>query len=220
MRNMKMALAVLALLAMAGTSFAGLEISVALSATQPSNPAYQSWLVKVGGVRSWDSLNIAGTVVQSNKFDQNFELDPAPYFAIPTVWGVGGPSMPTAHKAIDTHMMIATPGIQLGKTGIETNIAYGVDGLTEPPVSVIPSASSYYANLGTFTSEPQAANSLAAAMASGTSFMQVVIPAQSMVWLNMNTDVGVVHQAIGVPEPGTIALLIAGALCLLAVRRR
>lgn len=215
MRNMKMALVVLAVLAMAGTSFAGLEVSVVQQA-DPS-PGYWSYLVSAGGVDTFVNINIDGTVVQANKFEETFLDPPAPaWAAIPTVWGP--PAMPVSMKAMDTHFMFAKPSLVLGNTGNETNNAYDNP---DAPTSIIPVASSFYAGLGTFKSDAGSAFTFNGAPAVGTPFMQIVIPAQTGVMLTGTTNGGGrIEQWVGVPEPGTIALLIAGALCLVVARFR
>ncbi|MCX7424623.1 MAG: PEP-CTERM sorting domain-containing protein [Planctomycetia bacterium] len=209
MRNMKMALVVLAVLAMASTAFAGLVITV----DAPTIPlaGYESYLVRASGADTFVNINIDGTVVQSNKFDELFD-PPYGFAPIPTVWL---PGMPTLHKAMDTHMMMAKPSLTLGVTGNETNDGY------EDATPIIPSASSYWCGLGTFRSDAGSAFTFSAQLGANSPFMQVVIPAGTMVVLSGTTEGGgVIRQTLGVPEPGTIALLIAGALCLVVARFR
>jgi hypothetical protein len=223
MRNMKMALVVLALLAVASTSFAGFEITVTKQADPYPGYGYESYMVKVGGgADSFNDINIAGTVVQSNKFEETF-LDPpaAPWAPIGTIWGP--PAMPPLAKAMDTHFMVAKPtvGVGVDGAGVETNNAYANP---DAPTSIIPVASSYYTGLGTFTSTKGALFVVRPAPAISANFLQVVIPAGTQVMLtgtwSSTTETGGIQQAIGVPEPGTIALLIGGLLCLVVVRFR
>jgi hypothetical protein len=227
MRNWTMALVLLAVLAMTDTSYAGLEVCIDLSATQPTVPGYTSWLIKLGGARSFSDIGIwksssrivPATVVQSNYFDENWDFDPPRMDPVATVWGPNGPSMPPNQKKIDTHMMIAKPGIMLGKTGVETNTAYGPDGFGDPPVTILPVTSNYYTNLGTFTSEHRAAFSLAAPLPAGTPFMQIVIPDGTNFWMIVDTDAGRVVATL-LPEPSTIVTLIIGAACVVGFRWR
>jgi len=59
----------------------------------------------------------------------------------------------------------------------------------------------------------------------GYDFLQVVIPKGTMVFLNGSAVVDGALMAfdpvqIGTPEPGTIVMLLVGALCALGIRRR
>jgi hypothetical protein len=54
-------------------------------------------------------------------------------------------------------------------------------------------------------------------------FMRVVLPEGGTTTLNFTYVDGVEREAsilIGIPEPGTIMLLLTGMLCLVGVRRR
>jgi len=210
MRNLKMVLAMVAILAMASTSFAGVTIAVLENASPAEG--LSSYNVLVGGAQAFADVNIAGGVVQSNMFQMDW--DTMEEEVVPTVWLAG---MPTAFKAIDTHYLFAMPGIVVpGAVFTETNDKSNQGGIAP--------AYGYYAGLGTFGCEPGSGFALAAPLADNSPFLQVVIPTGSSVVLSFMAPVDGVDtqfsQVIGVPEPGTIMLVIAGALCLLVARYR
>jgi hypothetical protein len=110
---------------------------------------------------------------------------------------------------------------QAGVGWVETNIAYGPDGFAESPVSLIPPVNGYYCNLGTFTSEPQAGFTLPAPLPVGTPFMQIVVSwNEPGVCLTGMTDAGPIEFGFWIPEPSIVALLAAGAVCVVGFRRR
>jgi hypothetical protein len=228
MRGYKMLLALVAVLAMVGTTFAGTAINMpGLTITDEVTAGFayaglNSYTVRVGGPTAFANvklLNNAKTalqnVSQSTKFEMLWDdVNQVEYeAAIPTPWSI---SMPTAHKAVDSHFMFALPGVLVpGSTFAETNDKSNPAGIT--------SVSGYIAGLGTFTSTGGFA--FGTPFADGTAFMQVVLPSTvSGCWLRLTTPINgvdtVVDKYVGVPEPGTIALLIGGALCLVAVRFR
>jgi len=223
MRKVTMALALLAVVAMAGTSFAGTVFNYGdMEVIVEKNEAFtyanlDSYMVKIGGAAAFGNISIAGIVSQSTKFellwDEELEIEyEAP---VATPWNI---SMPTAHKAVDTHFMFGAADVAAipGTTFSETN-----DKSNPAGVSVV---ASYYAGLGTFSSNAGAGIAFGAPLAAGTDFMQVVVPTGSTVYLNMLTPINGVDTPVaipvGIPEPGTVMLLIAGALCLAVARFR
>jgi hypothetical protein len=212
MRKTNMALALVGVVAMTGVASA-----VSLTRVIPTAgfdvEGFESYTVLLGGKTTFGDINIEGTVVQSNRFDEDWNYDPPVWMPIATAWDVG---MPAAHKAMDTHLLFPKPVVVLRETGIETNDAWG----REEADRLVPTESRYMCGLGTFTSEHLAAFALPAILPPDSPFMQVVIPAGTQVHLTGKTAGGVIDQYIGVPEPGTLVLLVAGSLCLLVARSR
>jgi hypothetical protein len=228
MRSLKMVLTMVAVLGMTGMTFAGTSVPVPwLRITVERTPDFHypgltSYLVRVGGVAAFADVKLLAepktklaTVSQSTKFEMVWDeqTESEVEVAISTPWLI---SMPSAHKVVDTHFLFAMPGVLVpGSTFTETNDKSNPAGIA--------SSVFYRAGLGTFDSTGGFA--FASPLADGTPFMQVVLPASvTACWLRMTVPLNgvdtVVDRLVIDPEPGTIAMLIGGALCLVAVRFR
>ena len=231
MRSLKIVLAILAVLAMTGMTFAGTPITLpGLTVTDEptagfTNAGLNSYTVKVGGPAAFADIKLLAEpaislaqVSQSTKMEILWdEVNEVEYESpIPTPWLI---SMPTGVKSFDTHFLFALPGVLVpGSTFSETNDKSNPSGMSPNPTST-----GYWNGLGNFTSVGGFA--FGSPLADGTPFLQVVLPKSvNGCWLRMTTPIGgvdtVINKWVGVPEPGTIALLIGGALCLVAVRFR
>lgn len=160
-------------------------------------------------VKSPGSLTKAN-VSQSTKFEVLWDEETETEYEspVPTPWLI---SMPTAHKAADTHFLFAMPGVIVpGSVFSETNDRSNPAGIA--------SSAGYYAGLGTFSSVGGFA--FASPLPDRTLFMQVVTPASG--WEGVVSFVtpinGIDHRVwLVTPEPGTVAMFVAGAACLVVV---
>jgi hypothetical protein len=226
MRSLKMVLTMVSVLGMAGITLAGTAINIpGLHVTWEYTagfhyPNLHSYTVRVGGVAAFADVKLLNTptelatVSQATKFELLYDeaTDTEYESPISTPWLI---SMPTAHKAIDTHFLFAMPGVLVpGSTFTETNDKSNPAGIA--------TVSGYYAGLGTFNTTGGFA--FGEPLADGTPFMQIVLPASvSAFWLRMTVPINGVDTVVDIwpePEPGTIAMLIGGALCLVVVRFR
>lgn len=156
----------------------------------------------------------------------------APYTksVLDTDFAMGGTD---AAKAYDTHAIQLLPGEKLG-AGTETIEEVNGRGLSAGLLGTFGAFNTV--GMGTFDMGTMSVTVMGTA-APSYDFMQVVIPNDALVYLNgtlttatgsehlINTATlgGVVQQGgipVGVPEPGTILMLVAGVLCLLGIRRK
>ncbi len=213
MKNLKMVLALVAVLAMAGTTFADLSITV----TQLADPAagLEAYLVSTTGASGFKDLTIDGGVHQT-WWDSYGTTMPTPYDNIPA----GMPNA-TLGKAADTHFIFngLDPIVAAGSIG-EANSKAGSPIAGDLGMPLMPGLGSIGLT-GTEFGFGQDVYDVATSL----ELMQVVIPAGTVVMLTgTGGDAGVswgIQQPIGeVPEPSTILMLLAGSFCLLAVRNR
>lgn len=126
--------------------------------------------------------------------------------------------MASESEPYDTHFMFAYDAGQviIGEGASETNTKY-----TSP--ERIRDSYGFYYGLGTLSSDTTDGFILREVLPAGTPFMQVVVPRGSGSFCITGTavvngrDTGLLFLF---PEPGTVAMLFAGAICLLAVRLR
>jgi hypothetical protein len=207
MRNLKIALALVVVLAMAGTTFAGITMTVVQQA-DPA-PGLQSWLVKIyGAPQAFKDVNILGNMVhQANKYGDGLDMPTCFIDEVPS----GG-----SERTCDTHFMFEMTGVMLGDYW-ETND-------TSNPAGLTPDDSKYQFGMGDFVFDTGTGFSVRDPLAEGADFMQVVLEEGTVVLLSFWTPVNEVdtlfEQPVGIPEPGTVVMLIAGALCLVVIRFR
>lgn len=236
MWNTKLILALVAVLAMAGTTFADLNITIELTDTFDGAPYdLEVYTVNVQGAKTFGSIAIDGLVHQVNE-EFNDVLKTSIY-ADDIVF--------SANAKYDTHFLLSTSDVVVTHQSalVETNNNSNPAGLAghNNPVYVYldidnPDKVNKYFGLGIFSGAgPQEGMSddvgitlegTAAADALGQygcDFMQVVILAGTEVTL-MGTygNDEVFSQTIGelVPEPSAILMLLVGSLCLFGVRFR
>jgi hypothetical protein len=213
MRNMKMALVVLAVLAVASTSFAG----PMMTATKIGTPAagLEAWLISSTGTNALQDIMVDGAVHQSS-VKSGFSYPATVYLEN------FGEGTPEDVIATDTHFLFGAVDVLIGSgAGSETNA--GGNPYTLPTYD---GAVKY--GMGTFSGGMAFAIKPELNPLAGFDIMQVVIAAGSMVPITAmaadpsvtGSPIGQVGCVAGVPEPGTIALLIAGALCLVVARFR
>jgi hypothetical protein len=186
-----------------------------------NEPNLMSFTYRLGGVQAMSDIMIVARnrfnkaiVSQSTKFELVWDEETETEIErpIPTPWLI---SMPTRHKAVDTHFLFAMPGVLVpGSVFSETNDKSNPAG--------IPAVSGYTAGLGTFSNVGGFA--FASPLLDGTAFMQVVVPRTTWGPLAVSfiTPINGVDTRVWLwtPEPGTVAMLIAGAGCLGVLRFR
>ena len=209
------ALAMVAVLAMASVSMAAVTVDVVdngiLTSAGPdvlhSYTVILSGTKALGGNTPETTLTIDGAVYQVNA--QNFGQD------YPSIWSN---EIDTASGMVpelvtyDTHFLIPSTGLTMVGDIAETcddGNSTGIPG-------------SGQSGFGTLTGT--AFGFTQATVFDGTPLLQVVIEEGSTVTLKgMADDAGTpvsIETVIGVPEPGTIIMLVAGVLCLLGIRRK
>lgn len=214
MRKVTLALAVLAVVAMASTSFAGTMMysygDVVFTVSETPGFAYEgldSYLVQTTGTNAFVTPVIEGTVHQANM-----------KYAAVTPSGFPGDLMGMPEPlAVDTHFgflqgdAIVVPGGSI----VETNDGEAISAY--PPFTY---------GFGTFATVNYNFTFAGAGVLDGLDFMQVVIPKGTTVYLTgscvdvANTVSYDFSVPVGIPEPGTVIMLIAGALCLAVARFR
>lgn len=215
----KMILALVAVLAIAGVSFAELTITV----EQQADPweGLQSFLVKTTGADSFDGVMIAGAVHQTNA-DFGAGLNPSMFADSLDMYGGAG-------KQFDTHFMFnAGDALKVNESMFkETNSKANEMNITSPAPGVV----NWY-GLGTFDTSNGTGLAGTGSVFVETwnltdtfNFMQIVIPTNTQVLLTGLAAIegGVevrFSQVVGVPEPSTVLLLVAGFACLLVARFR
>jgi hypothetical protein len=186
-----------------------------------NEPNLMSFTYRLGGVQAISDVVVVArnrfdkaTVSQSTKFELVWDEETETEIERPisTPWLI---SMPPRHKAVDTHFLFAMPGVIVpGSVFSETNDKSNPAG--------IPVASGYTAGLGTFSSVGGFA--FASPLLDRTAFMQVVVPTTTWGPLAVSfiTPINGVDTRVWLwtPEPGTVAMLIAGAVCLGVLRFR
>ena len=214
MKNLMMVLALAAVVAIAGTTFADVNINVSGPVASTLVPGYDIFTLSVVNDEPYlGFIKIEGLVVQANTFTT--EYPPPDYepveVVVPTVWNNPGPPNP---KEIDTHLLVTTAGGVFLGTPVETNdkslsAPYQIQGFT----------------LGMGTFDMGGGIGYATPLAAGTPFMQVV---QSQANHSLFRVTGyfagspndVAWSVSLLPEPSAFLMLFAGGLCLLTMRFR
>ena len=114
MKSLKIALALVVVLAVAGTTFADLSISKENLGSPV--PGLDRWMVRVGGVLGFEGITIDGDVHQSwgwSDVPPPGVATPSPIFATP-LWGGDYPA-----DNADTHLMITANNTLGGLTVLE-----------------------------------------------------------------------------------------------------
>ena len=218
MKNVTTVLALMAVLAMAGTTFADVGLfSGNHLGTDLGNGLNSYTLTVKEETTVFGFFSITGGVHQANQISAGFEWDPDAGEMVevaiitPTLFM---PSMPPDLVTVDTHFLFAEDaGLGVGITKTEGNDKSDPAG---------EAADGYFCGIGGF--EMVGGFTFASALVPGDDFMQIVIPSGVGIMFNYTMPVEGVDvefsQFIGVPEPSTILMLIAGGLCLLAIRFR
>ena len=211
MKNLTVALALVAVLAMVGTTFADLTVGGTTEGVDLGN-GLTAYTITVMGSTKFEDLNVVGSVHQMN---QNWG------YVNPTVYG----SMMSPNAAVfDTHLLFNQADMAVGGSGdfAETNDWAGLIAMVD----------GYTSGNGTFTSSDisiaaKAGSAAYAMLTEPTDFIQIVLSNEvpSVLFEGTYLDAQEVRHSFSevvgaVPEPSTIIMLIAGGLCLLAVRRR
>lgn len=216
MRNMKMALVVLAVLAVASTSFAGPMLN-ATKVGDVGGGNLEAWLVSSTGTNALQDITIVDGIVYNASVKSGFSFPPTVYLEDLEAGGA-----PPDVVAVDTHFLFSRNDVLIGSgAGAETN-----DGSNSYTLDTYGGIVKY--GKGTFTGAMAFAVKPDLDPLAGFDIMQVVIPKGAAYFVTaMAADpslegapIGKVQTLVGVPEPGTIALLIAGALCLVVARFR
>ena len=226
MKNLKMVLALVAVLAMAGTTFADFSISVAPEVDLGNG--LTSYMVRAGGVLGF-KLTIDGAVHQMNYIEAPSPGNGWTETVVSSTFAgdISGPGV-----AYDTHYMLNSDDVLPTPS---TDFSDDETNLGGNPYNCDDGYGGYYTfGMGTFTSDTSVEGfALSEQLAPGTEFMQIVIPTCTVVYIDgvMSEGPGV-HYAIqgslsleGItitpfPEPSTVLMLITGGLCLWAVRFR
>jgi len=201
------AMSLMVVLAMASVATAGVVVAV-LDGTATGRGGVQidRYLLKTDmeGIGAMVGVTVSGNVWQVNN------IYPGPYF-VRTAWSDENAN-PPADMTHDTHFTFAKAGMSplLGDaTVVETNTG-------------VPDGSFLAEGLGTFT----AGSGFTAGFPVkplGTTFMQVVIPHDGGSATITGKLATLQHEyvfEVTVPEPSSIIMLVAGAVCLLGIRRK
>lgn len=212
MKKFTMILALVAILGMAGTTFADVNISVSDPVASVLVPGYDIYTLSVVNDEAYLGFIAVDGVVQANKFEQ---WGPPTYDETwqitPTVFSPFGPANP---MEVDTHLLFAkTDGVYVGQES-ETN---------DETLSAAGAIMGWTLGVGSF--DMGGGTGFSPALAAGTDFMQVVLPAGGgpvivSGYIAGTPDDILWSQSVGVPEPSTILMLVVGGLCFLAVRFR
>jgi len=211
MKNLLIALTLVAVLTMAGTSFADLCISIEML-PDPA-PGLYAFLIKTKGASGFKGLTSTGGVHQV-WWDSYGTTMQTPYDNIPA----GMPNA-TLGKAADTHFIFngLDPIVAAGSIG-ETNSLHGspvAEDLSMPLMAGMGTIGDPTAEFG-FGQDVYDVNTT-------LELMQVVVPAGA--WFSIDGMAGDAgkswkfHVSLE-PEPSTILMLVIGSLCLLGIRIR
>lgn len=213
------ALAMVAVLAMATVSMAGTSISVVDMGivAGPAGPdVLHQYQVLVGGTKT-----ILGTMVDGEVYNCSERTGIGGTVRVPYIYNdIIGTYEGYQCKEADTHFLINTPGSSLGVlTDTDDNLnTAGVDTV----------GGFIHSGWGVFTGDAAFGMTLPAVLQENTPFLQVVLREGGTAMMNCilvdpvsgSEDAYSVPLGGVVPEPGTIMLLLAGAACLLGIRRR
>ena len=213
MKSLKIILALVLVLGMTGTSFA--TFTIGLTETFDANLAagLRSFTIHTTGAVAFQDLALSGV----HQLNMDFgtitpSIYPADLFGNPI------------SLANDTHLLFPSTDILIGAGAFtETNINNNPASINMALIAPLNEA-----GIGTFgggTAFAFKAEAATAALA-GLDLMQIVIQTGSTVFLtgiaidNATETPIALNLQIPVPEPSTILMLLAGSLCLLAVRSR
>jgi hypothetical protein len=221
------ALGFVALLAMATVSMAAYSVQVlpGVDLSDPNN-VLMSYTVRFTGVNAWQDLKITGGTVHQMNYYKSTSTPPLKQ----TCWSsstyfdadLGSPdALPYDTHINDLGLPLAF-GVGTTAVGVETTDNLNPGGLTIADFTPINRA-----GMGTFDTTGTA-YAISGTAAPYYDLVQVVVlknqaPVRLM-GLYADTETAAMHsldlEISGIPEPGTIALLVAGALCLLGIRRK
>ncbi len=210
MKSLKMILALVLVLAMTGTTFAAFAITGTTTGVDLGN-GLTKYTVSIEGSSKFEDLVITGDVHQINMDYGTF---------VPTIYPIDLASNAGA-VPLDTHLLFEAAEVITGSGAhAETNTN------NNPASLVAMSLAPYnFYGMGTFTSTASFAFTDLSIMTAPKAFIQIVLLNDAQVqFAGTYLDEAEVFQAfdvpVGVPEPSTILMLLAGSLCLLAVRSR
>ena len=210
MKNLTVALALVAVLAMVGTTFAGLEISV--SEGVDLGNGLTEYVVSTKGVNSYSGVVLDGVHQAFSDPYNSGSPTQTPYI------DSFNPFQPNAEalKAADTYLMFTAGDISQPSESLSETLGTG------SPLGA-PTGGAY--GVGTFGSVGCDFAFLGGDESTFRELLHVVIPTGATALMTGNAADGqgvgyAINEVIGVPEPSTILMLVAGGLCLLAVRRR
>jgi hypothetical protein len=166
------------------------------------------WFIRMGGVLAMSNIKVSGFVHQGNRM----VIDPPdPDYLYPYIWANQAPTY--IDPAFDTHMLISEPFVHVGEF-IETNDK------SNPGHHSTGSASRFY-GMGTFDATG-CGWGLGAVCAPDTPMIQLVILPGAFNSISGIVSDGVTERAFVIPdpEPGMVVMLVAGAVCLLGMRRK
>lgn len=223
MKNVTMILAMVAVLAMAGTTFADFEIG-------GWDVPFETLAGGAGGIDldvyilTFDTTTGSGPAtiqdISISGVHQLCEVDRDGFGAPPTMFtdDFYDAAELDDYGKYDTHFLFASDEVVGVTTNVESNDGSNPAMLPEYQY-IEPYGMGDFSMLG--------ANSWGASnpRPSGYEFMRVVLPAggQQLLTYSADVDGAMVYgrtQMVGVPEPSTILMLIVGGLSLLAVRFR
>lgn len=230
MKNFMVMIALVAILAMAGTACADVSISVEKTGeVTGTTGVLDVWMVKVGGALGFFGISItdgAGNLVPVHNVGDKTGMgganaNPTPFEQDLLDYLSGADPLNTL--LVDTHLMIApgainaTPGADFYDEGNDKTNPAGIDdGYGD----------FFHYGMGTTSMEDSEGFTIANQLQEGSDFMQVVLPHDGIAYLVGRFDgdntlrVTGEDVMIGVPEPGTALMLILGALCLVGIRFR
>ena len=210
MKKVTMILALVAVLGMAGTTFADANISVSPAVASTLTPGFDIYTLSIVNAEGYLGFITADGVVQANAYTIDYGIPPYTGVEVLTP-SAFLPGMHPNNMEIDTHLLFAkASGVFVGAESETNDNAYGDN-------------FGMHRGIGSF--DMGGGIGFSPVLAAGTDFMQVVVPTGGLTVVSgmiagtpddiaWSVDVGVI------PEPSTILMLIAGGLCLLGVRFR
>ncbi|MBN2021988.1 MAG: PEP-CTERM sorting domain-containing protein [Pirellulales bacterium] len=216
MKKTTMVLALMAVVAMTSACFA--EVTIELVKLPNPAPGLVAWNVHFNGTNAFENLIIAGEVHQANIARSGGRL-------FPTVW-LSDFDLPNeaADAAVDTHFLYTEEGVAKdGADVVETNSWTNPASLPLGPDyeygnGMFDATGMRFAVKGDLNPEGYDVIQVVLAMNDQGGITPVVL--SGLYWEYGGDDPGYRSFSVTIPEPGTIALLIAGALGLLVARLR
>ena len=211
MRNLTVVLSLLAVLTIAAPARADVSIDARIVGWPAEG--LEAWILGATGTNAFQDIVIHGPVHQGNA--TSFGTP------VPSIYGNFPFGIPQSVIDADTHFLFSQDDVLIGHgTMSETNDGSNVAGLYDYGGHV-----KY--GLGTFGGDLAFAFKDGAVM-NGVHLIQVVIPTGCSFYLTATAvDVAApgrpmvpIEFTLGIPEPATVTLLVAGALCLVVARFR